>query len=192
MTPAIHLIGSRYLLIVATAALIGDVAIDRSPAPTPVDVPIDAPPIVVASVTTVVPAKHRWKHCDDCDGEFGVALWQQPARPDEVAYDPRPDDGSLSKWEIVGAMSKTKGDVYDCFARFQVPGLAIAQVTTTASGRETSAVVTGSFAGTPTGACVEKEPGAQSSRERRAQRPSPTRSCSGRRSTTTRRFHVED
>ena len=42
-----------------------------------------------------------------------------------------------------------------CYARFAVPGTAMVNVVIAKRGHVASAAVTGKFAGTPTGACVE-------------------------------------
>jgi predicted Zn finger-like uncharacterized protein len=63
---------------------------------------------------------------------------------------------SLSKSDIVSGMGKVKGNVANCYAQFKVPGLANVSVTIGKNGRVSSASVSGSFAGTPTGSCVEK------------------------------------
>jgi hypothetical protein len=63
---------------------------------------------------------------------------------------------SLGKGEIVTGMNKIKPAVGSCYAQFKVPGLANVAVTIGKNGRVSSASVSGSFAGTPTGSCVEK------------------------------------
>jgi hypothetical protein len=67
----------------------------------------------------------------------------------------RRDDGQHTKGDIVFGMSKIKGRVAACYDRFGMPGLANVSVTISARGEVTDASVSGSFAGTPTGACVE-------------------------------------
>jgi hypothetical protein len=42
-----------------------------------------------------------------------------------------------------------------CYNQFKVPGTAMVNVVIGKSGKVTSATVTGKFAGTPTGTCVE-------------------------------------
>lgn len=53
-------------------------------------------------------------------------------------------------------MSKIKGKVAACYDLFKVPGLANVSVTIGGNGHVSNASVQGSFAGTPTGSCVEK------------------------------------
>jgi len=62
----------------------------------------------------------------------------------------------LEKSQIVGGMSGVKGKVGSCYDQYKVPGMASVNVTIGKSGSVSSATVGGSFAGTPTGACVEK------------------------------------
>jgi predicted Zn finger-like uncharacterized protein len=62
----------------------------------------------------------------------------------------------LDKAAIVGGMSKVKGKVAACYDQYKVPGMANVAVTIAKSGTVSSASVSGAFAGTPTGACVEK------------------------------------
>jgi len=62
----------------------------------------------------------------------------------------------LDKGAIVGGMSKVKGKVAACYDQFKVPGMANVAVTIAKSGTVQSASVSGAFAGTPTGSCVEK------------------------------------
>jgi hypothetical protein len=53
-------------------------------------------------------------------------------------------------------MNGIKGKITDCYNQFKVPGMAMVAVVIGKSGKVTSAAVTGKFAGTPTGSCVEK------------------------------------
>jgi predicted Zn finger-like uncharacterized protein len=64
--------------------------------------------------------------------------------------------GPLSKGAVVAGMNSVKGKVGDCYQQFKVPGMAMVNVVIGKSGRVSSATVSGKFAGTPTGACVEK------------------------------------
>jgi predicted Zn finger-like uncharacterized protein len=91
------------------------------------------------------------------------------ASPDAPAAKPRReaaesggggDDSSLpdqlEKSQIVQGMSSVKGKVGSCYDQFKVPGMASVNVTIQKSGSISNASVGGSFAGTPTGSCVEK------------------------------------
>jgi hypothetical protein len=56
---------------------------------------------------------------------------------------------------LVAGMNAVRPQVRACYERFHVPGTAMVNVAIAKSGRVSSAQVTGKFAGTPTGACVE-------------------------------------
>ncbi len=77
------------------------------------------------------------------------------AREDKPSNDENLPD-TLDKGAIVGGMGKVKGKVAGCYEQFKVPGLANVAVTIAKSGKVSSATVSGAFAGTPTGGCVEK------------------------------------
>jgi predicted Zn finger-like uncharacterized protein len=64
--------------------------------------------------------------------------------------------GPLAKSAVVGGMNAVKPKIQDCYNQFKVPGMAMVNVVIAKSGKVSSATVTGKFAGTPTGACVEK------------------------------------
>jgi predicted Zn finger-like uncharacterized protein len=64
--------------------------------------------------------------------------------------------GPLSKGAVVAGMNSVKPKVAACYSEFKVPGMAMVNVVIGKSGKVTSATVSGKFAGTPTGACVEK------------------------------------
>jgi predicted Zn finger-like uncharacterized protein len=116
-----------------------------------------APPAVAAA--PAAPPKKAGKH-DDLDDLLNQASPDKPApkhsapREEPVASDNLPEQ--LDKGAIVGGMSKVKSRVASCYEQFKVPGLAQVAVTIAKSGRVQSANVTGSFAGTPTGDCVER------------------------------------
>ncbi len=63
---------------------------------------------------------------------------------------------TLSRNDIQKGMRSIKGKVQGCYDRYKVPGLASVQITIGRAGRVTSTKVKGVFAGTPTGACVQK------------------------------------
>jgi predicted Zn finger-like uncharacterized protein len=79
---------------------------------------------------------------------------EKKARPEPAADDSLPDQ--LDKGAIQGGMAKVKGKVGSCYEQFKVPGMANVQVTIGKNGHVSSANVSGSFSGTPTGSCVEK------------------------------------
>lgn len=75
----------------------------------------------------------------------------------DVGLPSRNDDDRwpLSKTALVSGLNEVRPRVRACYARFAVPGTAMVNVVIAKSGRVASAAVTGKFAGTPTGACVE-------------------------------------
>jgi predicted Zn finger-like uncharacterized protein len=75
----------------------------------------------------------------------------RPARSDSAG-----GGGPLSKSAVVAGMNSVKGKVSNCYSQFKVPGMAMVNVVIGKNGRVSSASVTGKFAGTPTGACVEQ------------------------------------
>ncbi len=84
-------------------------------------------------------------------------------KPAASAPKPRADDsssaaggGPLAKGAVVAGMNSVKGKIGDCYQQFKVPGMAMVNVVIGKSGHVSSATVSGKFAGTPTGACVEK------------------------------------
>jgi len=56
---------------------------------------------------------------------------------------------------LIAGLNAVRPQVHACYEQFYVPGTAMANVVIAPSGRVSSATVTGKFAGTPTGACVE-------------------------------------
>jgi hypothetical protein len=64
--------------------------------------------------------------------------------------------GPLAKGSVVAGMNSVKGKIGDCYQQFKVPGMAMVNVVIGKSGRVSSATVSGKFAGTPTGSCVER------------------------------------
>ena len=106
--------------------------------------PIAVPAAVPAPVSNPPPcAITEWQHRHDAD-TF-----------DELAGEPdRP--GPMSKNALLVGLNAVKPKVQLCYDRYQVPGLAMVNIVIAASGRVSSAAVTGKFAGTPTGSCVER------------------------------------
>ncbi len=76
----------------------------------------------------------------------------------KVSDDDKPaaSAGPLSKGAVVAGMNSVKPKVAACYSEFKVQGMAMVNVVIGKSGKVTSATVSGKFAGTPTGACVEK------------------------------------
>jgi hypothetical protein len=61
----------------------------------------------------------------------------------------------LTQSDLVSAMKAIQPKVKECFTRYEAQGTAAANISVLSGGRVGSATVTGKFAGTPTGACVE-------------------------------------
>jgi hypothetical protein len=68
---------------------------------------------------------------------------------------PPPAGAPLSKAAVSNGMNVVKARIAACYATFQVPGMAIVNTVIAPSGNVSSATVSGKFAGTPTGSCVE-------------------------------------
>jgi predicted Zn finger-like uncharacterized protein len=63
--------------------------------------------------------------------------------------------GPLAKNALVAGLKGVQPKVQACYNQYKVPGTAMVNVVIGKSGKVTSATVTGKFAGTPTGTCVE-------------------------------------
>jgi Mg-chelatase subunit ChlD len=63
---------------------------------------------------------------------------------------------TLSRTQIVAGISAIRPRVQACNAQYRVPGTANVDITISRTGRIQTAAVTGKFAGTPTGLCLEK------------------------------------
>ncbi len=62
----------------------------------------------------------------------------------------------LAKGAVVAGMNSVKPKVQACYEQFKQGGMAMVNVVIGRNGKVSAATVTGKFAGTPTGACVEK------------------------------------
>jgi hypothetical protein len=71
--------------------------------------------------------------------------------------EPKPSERlpPLPREEVVKGMNAVLPRARDCYNQYKVPGLAMVKLTVAPSGRVSSATVTGKFAGTPSGSCVE-------------------------------------
>ena len=69
---------------------------------------------------------------------------------------PAASAGPLAKGAVVAGMNSVKPKVAACYNEFKVGGMAMVNIVIGKSGKVSSATVTGKFAGTPTGGCVEK------------------------------------
>src|SRR4029078_3228837 len=63
--------------------------------------------------------------------------------------------GPMSKAALVAGLNAVRPQINECYLRHQVPGTAMVNVVIAKSGRVSKATVTGKFADTVTGACVE-------------------------------------
>lgn len=62
----------------------------------------------------------------------------------------------LSKVALVAGLNAVRPQMHVCYVAYGVPGTAMVNIVIEKSGSVSSAVVTGKFAGTPTGTCVER------------------------------------
>ncbi|MDX2021636.1 MAG: GYF domain-containing protein [Deltaproteobacteria bacterium] len=121
--------------------------------------PTKAEPAPKAEPKVEAPAPAKKGSLDDLlAGAIGGAPKKAPApaASPTPAAEPAKKAGPLGKSDIVkgmmGVMPKTKA----CYDQYKVPGTANVNIKVDPSGRVDSADVTGKFAGTPTGECVEK------------------------------------
>jgi len=122
---------ATFWLLVATVRVVlhDDCARDRSAAPAPIPVEVSVPAVVPAR--PIIPI----------DSE--LSLPPPPRRSAETSSD-------------VAGPNAVRPNIAACYQRFLVPGVAMVNVVITKSGRVAKADVTGKFAGTPTGACIER------------------------------------
>lgn len=62
---------------------------------------------------------------------------------------------TLTQSDIVNAMKGVQPRIQSCANQYKVPGTAMANISVASGGRVTSVTVTGKFAGTQTGSCIE-------------------------------------
>jgi predicted Zn finger-like uncharacterized protein len=113
----------------------------------------------VAAAEPVVPKAAKGSLDDLIDG--AVTSRKGSGRPRVSDDDPSAkkadaSSGPLAKSAVVAGMNSVKGKVADCYNQFKVQGMAMVNVVIGKSGKVSSATVSGKFAGTPTGSCVEK------------------------------------
>jgi hypothetical protein len=101
--------------------------------------------------STAKPAKKGGKSLDDLLGEVGNKKGggEEKAAPAAVKLI------TLTQSDIVNAMKGVQPKVQACANQFKVPGTAMANISVASGGKVSNASVTGKFAGTPTGSCVE-------------------------------------
>lgn len=100
--------------------------------------PPDAPPI------TSIPSSYPRSLCDDCED------WDDPGAHT------RANLRALTMRGIREGMSKVRPVVAKCYEQFRSAGLANVAATIGVDGHIREAQVSGSFAGTPTGTCIER------------------------------------
>jgi hypothetical protein len=91
------------------------------------------------------------KSLDDLLGEVG----SKRSGGEEPKPVPQVKLITLTQSDIVNAMKGVQPKVQACANQFKVPGTAMANISVASGGRVSNATVTGKFAGTPTGSCVE-------------------------------------
>jgi predicted Zn finger-like uncharacterized protein len=91
------------------------------------------------------------KSLDDLLGEVGSKKGGGDEKPAPAAVKLI----TLTQSDIVNAMKGVQPKVQACANQFKVPGTAMANLSVASGGKVNSATVTGKFAGTPTGSCVE-------------------------------------
>jgi predicted Zn finger-like uncharacterized protein len=95
---------------------------------------------------------------DLLEGALG-ARRQPVVREDKRSAAPAPEpasSGPLAKEAVVKGMNGVRPKVAECYTQFKVPGQVMVNVVIGKNGKVTTATAGGKFAGTPTGACVEK------------------------------------
>ena len=96
--------------------------------------------------------KKGGKSLDDLLGEVGS---KKSGGGEEKAAPPAVKLITLTQSDIVNAMKGVQPKVQACANQFKAPGTAMATISVASGGRVSSASVTGKFAGSPTGTCVE-------------------------------------
>jgi hypothetical protein len=108
------------------------------------------------------PAPTKKKGGDALDDLLNAASPDSSPKPKKQAAAAEPAGGGadlpeqLDRSAIVGGMGKVKGRVNACYDQYKVPGMANVSLTISKSGKVSNASVSGAFAGTPTGDCVER------------------------------------
>jgi hypothetical protein len=124
-----------------------------SPAKSPVDTAKKTAP-EPAVATPTPPKPKRGGSIDDLLDQVGTPKrggGEEP-KPKKPAAAALP---SLSQSDIVSAMKAVQPRVKECFNQFKVQGIANVSIAVSKGGRIASATVSGKFAGTPSGTCVE-------------------------------------
>lgn len=129
--------------------------------------PAESAPTVAVSAPAPAPAKppaaaelsgKRDRLDDLLDSALGNR--PKPAAPREEEAPKKPAAATaalptLQRGDIVNVMKPVTAKVKDCYNQYKVPGTAMVNFSVGEGGKLNSVSVTGKFAGTPTGACVE-------------------------------------
>ena len=113
------------------------------------------PEVAVTPPAPTKPAARKGGSIDDLLNQVGTTKGggggeePRPRRPAAAALP------ALSQSDIVSAMKAVQPRVKECFNQYKVPGIANISISVSKGGRIASASVTGKFAGTPSGTCVE-------------------------------------
>jgi len=124
-----------------------------SPTRNPGDTGKKATPEPVAAAPTPSPRPKKSGSIEDLLDQVGTKRGggDEP-KPKKVTVAALP---SLSQSDIVSAMRAVQPRVKECYNQYKVPGIANVTISVSKGGRVASASVTGKFAGTPSGGCVE-------------------------------------
>jgi predicted Zn finger-like uncharacterized protein len=79
----------------------------------------------------------------------------RPRDEEEPVRKPVATLGSLNKDDMVKGMQGVSPRVHDCYNQYKQAGTAMVSINVARGGRVSAATVSGKFAGTPTGTCVE-------------------------------------
>jgi len=123
--------------------------------------PADDPVIAVSPRNRAAPAPEApRKPKDDIEALLEAAAGGSPRRssaPRQAAAPSASDEKlpPLSRGQVVKGMNAVLPKAKACYKRYNVPGTAMAKITVEPTGRVSKASVSGKFAGTPSGDCVE-------------------------------------
>jgi hypothetical protein len=79
----------------------------------------------------------------------------RPSRQEEDAPKPSAKADPLGREDVVRGMKAIDPKAHECFVQYKVPGIVNVKIAVNPGGKVTKVDVTGKFAGTPSGSCVE-------------------------------------
>jgi hypothetical protein len=123
-----------------------------TPSKSTVDTGKRAAPEPVVAAPTPPPRQKKSGSIEDLLDQVGSKRGDEPKPKKVVAAAALP---ALSQSDIVSAMRAVQPRVKECYNQYKVPGIANVTIAVSKGGRIASASVTGKFAGTPSGSCVE-------------------------------------